>query len=59
MATKDLAILERDERLQLLCLNQRGIPTIGKRLRSQSRKTRGGAALSAINNASDLVNKAA
>jgi hypothetical protein len=45
MATKYLTILERDERLQLLCLNQRGIPIIGLRLRSQSRKMRGGAAL--------------
>ncbi len=58
MATKYLAILERDERLQLLCLNQRGIPIIGLRLRYQSRKMRGGAALSAANSASDPVNKA-
>jgi len=57
MATKDLAILERDERLQLLCLNQRGIPIIGLRLRYQSRKMRDGAGLSAINNASDPVNR--
>ncbi|WP_333201294.1 hypothetical protein [Microcoleus sp. B5-D4] len=36
--------------------NQRGIPIIGLTSRYQSRKTRGGAALSAINNACDPVN---
>jgi hypothetical protein len=39
--------------------NPKGIPTIGKRLHYQSKKTQGGAVQSAINNASGPVNKAA
>ena len=55
MTGKALAPIVRIELWQ----NQRDIPTIGNRLRYQSRKMRGGAVLSAINNASDPVNKAA
>ena len=55
MTGKTLAPIVRIELWQ----NQRDIPTIGNRLSYQSRKMRGGAVQSAINNALDPVNKAA
>jgi hypothetical protein len=58
LLNRAIALFWKDELLPL-CLNQRGIPTIGQTLRYQSRKTRGGAVLSAINNASDPANKVA
>ena len=55
MTGKTLAPIVRIELWQ----NQRDIPTIGNRLSYQSRKMRGGAVQSAINNVLDPVNKAA